>query len=113
MAAAQGTPVLARTSPITCALSKGRSRDPDWLHFGLRIDGKRELAFFLPKRRANKIKLRLAGSVGVTELFPQKPKGMWWRTCERLQQQALEAELLADQAFAAQFQWMRSRAEAK
>jgi hypothetical protein len=38
---------------------------------------------------------------------------MWWRTYERLQQQELEAELLADQAFAARFEWMRSPAEAK
>ena len=58
-------------------------------------------------RRANKIKQRLAGSAGITDLFPPKPKGMWRRTYERLQEQALAAELLADHAFVTQFKPLR------
>jgi hypothetical protein len=70
-----------------------------------------ESVWYRKLRRANKIKQRLAGSGGITEPFPPKPKGMWWWTYERLQQQALEAELLAEQAFAVRFEWLRGRVE--
>jgi hypothetical protein len=33
--------------------------------------------------KAQKIKLRLGGSANVLEPFPDKPKGMHWRTCDR------------------------------
>jgi hypothetical protein len=33
--------------------------------------------------------------------FPQRPKGMWQRTSDRLPEQALDAELMADGAFEA------------
>jgi hypothetical protein len=53
-------------------------------------------------RRASKIRLRLGGDHGIVAPFPQKPKGMWQRTYERLRERAIEAEIVANRAFTIQ-----------
>jgi hypothetical protein len=54
-------------------------------------------------RRANKLKRRLGINVGITELFPGKPKGMWSSTYERLLDKILQADILANEAQANMF----------
>ena len=42
--------------------------------------------------RAQAIRMKLGGSPSLIEDFPLKPKGMQWRTYERLKRQAADAE---------------------
>jgi hypothetical protein len=49
-------------------------------------------------RRASKLKQRLGIDVGVGEVFPKKPKGMWARTFDYLLAEMLHAETLAYEA---------------
>ncbi len=42
--------------------------------------------------RAQRIRMRLGGSANICELFPWKPKGMHWKTYERLRQTANACE---------------------
>lgn len=42
--------------------------------------------------KAQKIRMRLGGSASLMEFFPEKPKGMHWRTYERLRAEAEQAE---------------------
>jgi hypothetical protein len=53
-------------------------------------------------RDANKIRQRFGGETGMAAPFPEKPKGIWRRTYERPREQALDAEIRADKAFALQ-----------
>ena len=49
--------------------------------------------------RANKIRLRLSGSVSSAWSFPPRPKGMWQRTYETLRDLAMAADMEADEMF--------------
>jgi hypothetical protein len=47
------------------------------------------------RERAQRIRLRLGGSVSLFDPFPPKPKGMWRKTYERLQNQYARADRTA------------------
>jgi hypothetical protein len=51
-----------------------------------------ENAAFRSITRAQKIRVKLGGSADLSSPFPEKPKGMHWRTYERLRNEAEQAE---------------------
>ena len=63
---------------------------------GLGYASQREIPLGRAGRRAQMIKMRLGGSNDPAEPFPQKPRGMHWRTYRRLRDQANAAKAEAD-----------------
>ena len=60
--------------------------------YGLAYRSQRERAYERTLTRTQDIRLKLGGSSSLAEPFPDKPKGMWWRTYLRLRGDAQEAE---------------------
>ncbi len=60
--------------------------------YGLAYRSQRELAYDRALTRTQDIRMKLGGSRSLAEPFPDKPKGMWWRTYWRLRGDAQEAE---------------------
>ncbi len=60
---------------------------------GLAYRSQRERAYDRALTRTQNIRTSLGGSPSLAEPFPEKPKGMWWRTYERLRADAEHAEM--------------------
>jgi hypothetical protein len=65
--------------------------------YGLAYDSQRQNPRTRATRRAQKIMMRLGGSGNLTDPFPEKPRGMHWRTYQRLSDRAVAAETKADE----------------
>ena len=52
--------------------------------YGLAYASQRQALYFRDIEKAQKIRMRLGGSTIMSERFPDKPKGMHWRTYHRL-----------------------------
>jgi hypothetical protein len=63
---------------------------------GLAYASQREIPIARGMRRAQMIKMRLGGSNDPLEPFPQKPRGMHWRTYGRLRDEAHAADVESD-----------------
>jgi hypothetical protein len=67
--------------------------------YGLAYGSQRQDPETRARRRAQKIVWRLGGSGSMADPFPEKPRGMHWRTYHGLYDQAVAAETKADDLF--------------
>jgi hypothetical protein len=59
--------------------------------YDLSYQSQRDNVMYRALHKAQSIRERLGGSANMTEPFPEKPKGMHWRTYERLWREHYEA----------------------
>lgn len=64
--------------------------------YGLAYTSQRERGMDRALTKANRIRMRLGGDPGMASSFPDKPKGMHWRTYDRLMQNVADAEDVAN-----------------
>ena len=67
--------------------------------YHLSYSSKNESQWDRALRQRNKQRRRLSGNNGLEAYMAEKPKGMWWRTYQRLQECACEAEKRSDREF--------------
>ena len=87
-----GTACSRRVVKLYCAERYFLCRHCYGIAYACQSEGALDRAY----RRANVIRQRLGGDPGISAPFPQKPKGMWWRTYWRLQQMAFAFERRAE-----------------
>lgn len=63
--------------------------------YGLAYRSQRERAYERALTRTQDIRIKLGGDPSLAVPFPDKPKGMWWRTYWRLRQEAESAEYVS------------------
>ena len=61
--------------------------------YGLAYRSQRELSHERALARTQDIRMKLGGDPSLAIPFPDKPRGMWWRTYERLRAEAEQAEM--------------------
>jgi hypothetical protein len=77
--------------------------------YRLAYQSQREQPYERSLRRANNIRIRLGGDPGVLSPFPEKPKGMHWRTYERLSNRVWRTEGAAEEHLAIQLGRLKAR----
>jgi hypothetical protein len=60
--------------------------------YGLGYSSQREKDYERAMNKCQAIRMQLGGSGSMDDPFPNKPKGMWWRTYEKLREQAYRSE---------------------
>jgi len=74
--------------------------------YGLAYTSQQEAPMHRALSQAQKIRMRLGGSASLFDVFPEKPKGMHWRTYRRLR---ARGEATEDYSNALTMQWLSRR----
>lgn len=77
--------------------------------YGLTYESRREGAMDRARSRSQAIRVRLGGSASLIEPLPSKPKGMHWRTYDRLCRRAVEADEESMLGLQAWLEWADKR----